>query len=120
MEQWDVADMGIANERILYENGAEERKALAAEVVEMPEGPGEMQDIAHGQKSRLWDWWLWAIAGIMLSLGITITIIVVLAMYDGQPLPNWPYSITLNAMTSVLTTIAKVSPRMSLKSECFN
>ena len=112
--------MGIVTERLLHENGAKERKALAAEVVEIPEGSREMQDIAHGQKSRLWDWWLWEIAGIMLSLGATITIIVVLAMYDGQPLPNWPYSITLNAMVSILATIAKVSPRMNLTSECIH
>ena len=55
----------------------------------------------------------------MLSLGVTITIIVVLAMYDGQPLPNWPYSITLNAMVSVLATTAKVTPRLNLTSETF-
>ena len=48
-----MADMGIATERLLHENGAEEQKALAGEVVEILDGSGEMQDIAHGQKSRL-------------------------------------------------------------------
>ena len=60
------------------------------------------------RKSWLWDWWLWEIAGIALSLSVTLAIVVILAMYDGHPLPKWPYSITLNAMVSVLATIAKV------------
>ena len=62
----------------------------------------------RSRKSCFWDWWLWEIAGIVLSLSVTVAIVVILAIYDGHPLPKWPYSITLNAMVSVLATIAKV------------
>ena len=60
------------------------------------------------KRSWLWDWWLWEIAAIVLSLGVTAATVVILIMYEGQPLPSWPYNVTLNAMLSVLSTIAKV------------
>lgn len=56
------------------------------------------------------DWWLWELVGAMLSLGATVAIIIILAVYDGHPLPSWPYRITLNSLLSVLSTIAKVQP----------
>jgi hypothetical protein len=78
--------------------------------------PGTEEKGAHvdsrcsyfAKRSWLWDWWLWEIAAIVLSLGVTAATVVILVMYEGQPLPSWPYNITLNAMLSVLSTIAKV------------
>jgi len=63
-----------------------------------------------GKQLPLWDWCLWEIAGTILSLVVMVAIVVILLTYDGQQLPNLPYSITSNAMMSMslLSTIAKV------------
>jgi hypothetical protein len=63
-----------------------------------------------GKPSLLQDWWIWEILAVILSIAATAAIIIILAVYDGHPLPSWPYQITLNAIISVLSTIAKVSP----------
>lgn len=38
-----------------------------------------------------------------------LAIIVVLRCYDGHPMPDWPYGITLNALISVLSTVMKAT-----------
>lgn len=67
-------------------------------------GPVEMQ-----KRSWYHDWWFWEIAGALLSLGSTFGIVVMLAVYNHKPVPVLRYGITLNALLSVLSTIAKVS-----------
>ena len=62
----------------------------------------------HDTRSWYHDWWFWEIAGALLSLGSTVAIVVMLAVYNNQPLPVLRYGITLNAMLSVLSTVAKV------------
>lgn len=65
----------------------------------------------HTEKpSLLQDWWIWEILAVILSLATTAATIIILAVYDGHPLPSWPYQITLNAVISVLSTVAKVGP----------
>ena len=75
--------------------------------------PAGIQDLQYDRSSWYHDWWFWEIAGALLSLGSTVAIIVLLAMYDRQPVPVLRYGITLNAMLSVLSTIAKVSPKVA-------
>lgn len=68
------------------------------------------QQTADRKASLFRDWWLLELVGATLSLGTTAAIIIILAVYDGHPLPSWPYKITLNSLLSVLSTIAKVQP----------
>ncbi len=70
--------------------------------------PKTQQQSRRGEPSILYDWWLWELLGTALSLGATVAIIVILALWDGRPLSSWPYKVTLNTMLSVLSTIAKV------------
>ena len=63
----------------------------------------------YGTMSWYHDWWFWEIAGALLSLASTVAIVVMLAVCNHRPLPVLRYGITLNAMLSVLSTIAKVS-----------
>ncbi|KAJ5415595.1 hypothetical protein N7465_004290 [Penicillium sp. CMV-2018d] len=53
--------------------------------------------------------WTLELLGCVLSLGLLVAIIVVLASYDGNPIPDWPYGITLNALVSVLSTFMKTA-----------
>jgi len=68
-------------------------------------------------------WWLWEVLAWITSLISLIAIISVLAVYNGifgrtshtghdltlagKPLPRWPYSITLNSLIAVFSTVFK-------------
>ncbi len=43
----------------------------------------------------LQDWWLWELASVSIALLATIAIIVILALYDGSSLPDWPSVFTV-------------------------
>lgn len=73
-------------------------------------GPVHTQQVQYGTRSWYYDWWFWEAAGALLSLGSTIAIVAMLAVYNNRPMPALRYGITLNAMLSVLSTVAKVSP----------
>ena len=49
----DVADMGSLPKDYYMKMVLKSERPSQPRLVEIPEGPGEMQDIAHGQKSRL-------------------------------------------------------------------
>ena len=53
--------------------------------------------------------WTLELLSCVLSLGFLVAIIVVLVSYDGKPIPDWPYGITLNALVSVLSTFMKAA-----------
>ncbi|KAF7515906.1 hypothetical protein PCG10_002689 [Penicillium crustosum] len=53
--------------------------------------------------------WILEVLSCVLSLGFLVAIIVVLASYDGKPIPDWPCGITLNALVSVLSTFMKAA-----------
>lgn len=59
-------------------------------------------------------YWLNEVASCLVAFGVLIAIICVLNQHDGQPLPEWKYGITLNALVSVLSTILKAAAVMPL------
>lgn len=61
--------------------------------------------------------WTFEILGCVISIAFLVAIIVVLFKYDGQPMPDWPYGITLNALVSVLSTVMKATMAFVL-TEC--
>ena len=71
--------------------------------------PIQTNQIHYGTRSWYYDWWFWEIAGAILSLGSTVAIVVMLAVCNNQPMPVLRHGITLNAILSVLSTVAKVS-----------
>ena len=75
----------------------------------------EMKDFAqthqmhHGTRSWYHDWWFWEVAGALVSLASTVAIVLMLAVRNNKPLHLVEDGITLNAVLSVLSTVAKVS-----------
>ncbi len=75
-------------------------------------------------------WWLWEVLAWITSLISLIAIISVLAVYNGifgrtshtghdltlagKPLPRWPYSITLNSLIAVFSTVFKACTAVPL------
>lgn len=60
--------------------------------------------------------WTFEIASLALAVGAVVSIIAILAHFDGKPLPSFPSTITLNAVIAVLTTVANASLAVPLSS----
>ena len=68
------------------------------------------QVLLQSQTTGFWGAsWTLEILGCLTSIGFLVAIIVVLRCYDGHPMPDWPYGITLNALISVLSTVMKAT-----------
>ena len=53
--------------------------------------------------------WLWETISCVAVLALSCAIIAVLVVYDNRPLPQLPFSVSLNAVISVLATALKGS-----------
>ena len=51
-------------------------------------------------------WWTEIIACVLVLLAI-IAIVLTLAIHQNQPLPNWPFGISVNSLVSVFAVILK-------------
>ena len=60
--------------------------------------------------------WTFEVASLSLAVGAVVSIIAILAHFDGKPLPSFPSTITLNAVIAVLTTVANASLAVPLSS----
>ena len=54
-------------------------------------------------------YWLFEVLCIILSMACLIAVAVVLHSFDGHPVPTWHYGITLNAIISLLASVATFS-----------
>ncbi|XP_044717747.1 uncharacterized protein HRG_08389 [Hirsutella rhossiliensis] len=57
----------------------------------------------HRRRLNLLRIWSWEIALLVAALGLVAAIVVLLANFNGQELPRWPYSININTLASLLT-----------------
>lgn len=61
-------------------------------------------------KNRIDQWivdtWAFEIGSWIFSTILLMGIALTLALHDNQPLPNWPWGITINALVSLLSTFA--------------
>ncbi|KAJ5633356.1 hypothetical protein N7490_009695 [Penicillium lividum] len=67
---------------------------------------------AAPQPQTLKNWsnnWILELLSCVMSLVLLIAVIIVLENYDGKPMPEWPYGITLNALVSLLSTFMKAA-----------
>ena len=62
----------------------------------------------HGLKKLIENWWK-TIAAVVIMLVSLTAIILILAIHQNKPLPDWPFSITLNALISIMVVILKSS-----------
>ncbi|KAI0203466.1 hypothetical protein F4808DRAFT_449075 [Astrocystis sublimbata] len=68
------------------------------------------------RKSSHWNPWTWEIANCFLLLVSLFAILATLYPHDGQPLPQWPFSITINALLSIYAVVMKASMLLILTS----
>ena len=61
---------------------------------------------AIGLWSRLeTDWWIKEIGAMLISILSLLCIVLILRMHEGRPLPDWPFSITINSLVSIFSTV---------------
>jgi hypothetical protein len=53
--------------------------------------------------------WTWELAAISLSAMAFLAIVVTIYPHDGKPLPQWPYSISINALVSMYVLVLKAA-----------
>lgn len=58
--------------------------------------------------ARTWAWFT-NVAGLLFAAAILIAIVVILRNYDGKLQPNWDYSLNLNSLVAILTTVLRTS-----------
>ena len=69
--------------------------------------------VKHSRYTRatsLWyrfetDWWIKEIGAMLISILSLLCIVVILRIHEGRPLPDWPFSITINSLVSIFSTI---------------
>jgi len=54
-------------------------------------------------------WWFWEITGLTISVSSLLAIIITLKVFDGKPLPDIPFGITLNTIASLLGAATKTT-----------
>lgn len=59
--------------------------------------------------SRLWTSWKWESAVCLLILAIPVITFGTLHPHNGQPLPQWPFKVSINSLLSVYALILKAS-----------
>ncbi|KAI4112020.1 MAG: hypothetical protein LQ339_000027 [Xanthoria mediterranea] len=69
------------------------------------------QGVALAQRvgTLLSNWWLWELIEACTSIIALAVIVVILFVYDGSSLPDWPSVFTINSVISFLSTISKLS-----------
>ena len=64
----------------------------------------------HSQPiQRLNDWWFWEIAGLAVSICAACAAVVVLTLFNGRPLQEWNYRLSINTVVSFLAIVSKAS-----------
>lgn len=76
------------------------------EELDMPTGKGSEHTRAMDRWSRLpTDWWIWELLALLCSVISLVAIVLVLRLHEGRPVPDWPFSITINSLLSIFATI---------------
>ena len=55
------------------------------------------------------DWWIKEIGAMLISILSLLSIVLVLRMHEGCPLPDWPFSITINSLVSIFSTVMSLT-----------
>ncbi|KAI4093135.1 MAG: hypothetical protein LQ344_003118 [Seirophora lacunosa] len=64
--------------------------------------------VASSATKLLADWWLWEAIEASTSIFALSIIAVILFIYDGSALPDWPSVFTINSVISLLSAIGKL------------
>ncbi|KAK2067063.1 hypothetical protein P8C59_000829 [Phyllachora maydis] len=53
--------------------------------------------------------WTWELLALFVAIGIQGAVIAILAHFDGETVPEWPFSINLNTLVALLSTMLRAA-----------
>lgn len=71
---------------------------------------------SRNRSSRSWTNWEWEFAACLLLLATPITIFATLYPHSSQPLPQWPFKVSINSLLSVYALVLKATAGFILTS----
>ncbi|CZR66752.1 uncharacterized protein PAC_16653 [Phialocephala subalpina] len=95
----------LQNTRLLSTPVSEGKRPADGEVGLRTNTPSRPRDLAN----TINNWWIMEFGLWTVSCASLAALVLVLWYHDGQPLPRWPFSITLNSLFSTFTTICKAT-----------
>ena len=79
--------------------------------VEPPQSPSVVEQWKPHQ-NRVLRFWRWEMLSLFVSIGLMAAIIAILMHFNGQKLPEWPFSINLNTLIAILSAIFRATMLM--------
>lgn len=83
----------------------EENSSISSTTGETVDEQESAAKLAKSPISKFNDSWAWEILSCLICLVCLACIVAVLLQYDGKPLPEWPYGITINSILSWITQV---------------
>ncbi|KAI2472449.1 hypothetical protein F4781DRAFT_445381 [Annulohypoxylon bovei var. microspora] len=66
-------------------------------------------EVAAVRRQHVFRFWPWEIASLIVAFGLIAATYSILSHFDGQKLPEWPYSINLNTLIALISTIMRAA-----------
>lgn len=60
-------------------------------------------------RHHVFRFWTWELLSLFVALGLMAATIAILAHFEGQKVPEWPFSINLNTLIALLSTILRAA-----------
>ncbi|KAI1336604.1 hypothetical protein F5Y15DRAFT_408460 [Xylariaceae sp. FL0016] len=72
--------------------------------------------VVSGRKHHVFRHWIWETLSLIVALGLIAAIFSILAHFDSHILPNWPFSININTLIALLSTIMRAAMLVAVAS----
>ncbi|KAK6082490.1 hypothetical protein SCUP234_04329 [Seiridium cupressi] len=69
----------------------------------------ESRPAALRSRHHVFRFWTWEFLSLLVAIGLMAATIGILAHFEGQKVPDWPFSINLNTLVALLSTIQRAA-----------
>lgn len=107
IHQWPVKDGNDGNGHLLQEHELKVRSDGSGS--DGDDGSSKKKNFLETIKDCYTNGWFTEILAVIVSCGCAAAIPIVLGVYNHDPVPKLPWDVSLNALVSVLSTVAKSS-----------
>ena len=82
---------------------------LVVENETRPSTTGDSRERIWQHPRQLADQWTWDILSCVVALLCVVSIVIILTIHRGRPLPQWPRMISINSLIAVFTALMKAA-----------
>ncbi|KAI1775735.1 hypothetical protein F4818DRAFT_414800 [Hypoxylon cercidicola] len=65
--------------------------------------------VAPARRHHVFRFWPWEIGSVLVASGTIVATYAILSRFDGQQVPEWPFSINLNTLIALISTIMRAA-----------